>query len=702
MINSHQNSELVTSNSHLLLLEIGTEEIPSMFIPQALEKMVELINTLLRENRIDFGKVSTMGTPRRLALMVEDITEYQRGSIKEIIGPARKVAYDESGQPTRAAYGFAKGQGVPVEDLKIKATEKGEYICAIFEEKGVKVEVLLPEILTKFIASIPFPKYMRWMDKSLRFARPIHWILALYGDDIIAFEIEGIKSGNVTKGHRFMSPGAFQVKESRSYYRLLESNYVILDQEKRKEIIEEQLKELSLSLGGSVLQDDELLTEVSYLVEYPVAFLGSFDQKYLSLPKEVLINAMREHQRYFSVVNDRSDLLPYFMAVSNTKAEDMNLIRLGNERVLRARLEDAKFFFDEDLKKKLQERVEDLKGIIFQDRLGTIYQKIERITSLSSYLARKIDPYIEETVTRSAYLCKADLVTGIVGEFPKLQGIIGKRYALLSGEKPEVAEAIYEHYLPRFSGDGIPESKAGAILSISDKMDTIAGFFSSGLIPTGSEDPYALRRQAHGIINILLSGGYLISLNELITKAIEPFRGLLEDMEINPRTKDDILDFFRQRLDYILTSEGYRYDTVDAILSSNFDIPLDTKDKAYAITCFRERDDFYPFLTALKRAINILPKEFKGTLREGLLKEDAEKKLYRSYKDIKDRFEERFERRDFSGALEILFPLKEAIDNFFEKVLVMDKQEEIRNNRFSLLKGIQELSLRISDFSKIM
>lgn len=712
MMNRNQNSELpdlaslsgagLTPSSKPLLLEIGAEEIPSKFIPQALEKMDELISRLLAEHRIDFGKVSTMGTPRRLVLIVENLAGFQQDIVREVTGPARKVAYDESGQPTKAAHGFAKAQGILVEDLKIKVTQKGEYICAVFEEKGVEVKTLLPEILTKFITSISFQKYMRWMDKNLKFARPIHWFLALYGDDIIPFEIDSIKSGNVTRGHRFMSPGAFQVKENKNYYTLLESNYVILDQERRKKMIKEQLKELSYSTGGEILPDDELLTEVTYLVEFPVAVLGSFDHKYISLPKEVLINTMREHQRYFSVTDDRGELLPFFVTVSNIKAEDMSLVRLGNERVLKARLEDAKFYFDEDLKKKLQDRVKDLKGVIYQDRLGTLYQKIERIKSLSSYLAKKMDPSVEKKVVRAAYLCKADLLTGMVGEFPKLQGVMGKRYALLSGEAPEIAEAIYEHYLPRFSGDKFPKTKAGIILSIADKTDTISGFFSLGIIPTGSEDPYALRRQAQGIIGILISSRYRISLRDLITKASGPFYHLLSKKEINPNLKEDLSVFFRQRFEYILTSEGYRYDVVNAVLTSDFDIPVDVKDRVAALTLFMKNDEFHPFNAALKRVINIIPEGFKGRIKKNLLKEDAEKKLYKVYSDIKDIFEARLGAKDFSGAISELIPLREAIDNFFEKVMVMDKKTEVRNNRISLLKGIQELSFRIADFSKII
>jgi len=380
----------------------------------------------------------------------------------------------------------------------------------------------------------------------------------------------------------------------------------------------------------------------------------------------------------------------------------MEIVRVGNERVIRARLEDAKFYFDEDIKKGLDEMVKGLKGIIYQERLGTVYQKTERIMALSSYLANKIDPSLEGIVRKAGYLCKADLVTGMVGEFPKLQGIMGKRYALLSGERPEVAEAIYEHYLPRFSADEIPSSKAGAILSMADKMDTIAGFFSLSLIPTGSEDPYALRRQAQGIINILITGGYRTSLSEFITEAIRPFSQMLSPKEINPRLKDDLLDFFRQRLDYILTSEGYRYDIVNAVLSSDFDIPCDVKERVSALTRFIDRNGFYHLLTALKRVMNIIPEGFDGSFREELLKEDAEKRLYRIYKDTKEKIEARIERQDFLGALEVFIPLREAIDNFFEKVLVMDKQEDIRNNRFSLLKRIKGLSFRIADFSKIM
>lgn len=696
-----ENSKLQTPNSRPLLLEIGTEEIPSRFIPQALVKMPEILHRLFEENRIDSGRVSTMGTPRRLVIMVENLSKTQRISIREVIGPGKKVAYDESGKPTKAAYGFAKGQGVSVEDLKIKITEKGEYISAVFEEKGMEVEKLLPDILTRFITSIPFPKYMRWMDKGLKFARPIHWILALYGDAVIPFEIDGIKSGNITRGHRFMSPGVFQVKEHKNYLHLLENNYVILDQEKRKDSIEAQLRELSGSTGGKVLQDDELLSEIVYLVEYPVAVLGSFEEKYLELPKEVLINAMREHQRYFSVIDDRGNLLPYFITISNTKAEDMNLVRLGNERVIRARLEDAKFYFDEDKKKRLEERVTELKGVTYHEKLGTIYQKMERIADLSSYLSEKIEPDLQGTVKKAAYLCKADLVTGVVGEFPKLQGIMGKRYALLSGEKPEVAEAIYEHYLPKFAGDELPRSKAGAILSIADKMDSVAGFFSIGIIPSGSEDPYALRRQAQGIINILVSGGYRISLRDLIMKSVEPFMGLLFEKEISQSVIASLLDFFRQRLDYLLASEGNSRDIVDAVLSSGFDIPCDVRRRASAITLLRKREEFYPLLTALKRVINILPKDFTAALKKELLKEDVEKELYGVYMDIKPSYEQRIEKQDFSAAAVMLFNLMAPINNFFGKVLVMDKDEEIRENRFSLLKGIRDISLMIADFSKI-
>lgn len=684
-----------------LLLEIGTEEIPSRFIPQALEKMAEIIGRLFEENRIDYGKVSTMGTPRRLVLMVEDLSETQKSSIREVIGPMKKIAYDESGDPTKAAIGFARGQGISVSDLRIKVTEKGEYISAVFEETGVEVDKLLPEILSGFINSIPFPKYMRWMDKNLKFARPIHWILALYGDAVIHFEIDGIKSGNVTRGHRFMSPGAFQVKDQKIYQHLLENNYVIIDQEKRKNIIENQLKEHSVSTGGNILPDNELLMEIVYLVEYPVAVLGSFEEKYLELPKEILINAMREHQRYFSITDAGGNLLPYFITISNTKAEDMYLVRLGNERVLRARLEDAKFYFDEDKKKSLYDRVEELKGVIYQEKLGTVYQKTERISALSSYMTGKLGPALEGTVRRASYLCKADLVTGVVGEFPKLQGIMGKRYALLSGENPDVAEAIYEHYLPRFAGDELPKSKAGAILSIADKMDSIAGFFSIGLIPTGSEDPYALRRQAQGIINILVSGGYRISLKNLIEKAVEPFRNLIPN-ETVPSLLESLLEFFRQRLDYLLSSEGNSYDTIDAVLSSGFDIPCDARDRASAIkNRLREKEEFYHFLSALKRVINILPKDFQGILKEELLKEDAEKELYRVYSDIKPDYEREIEQHEFDAATGRLFVLSTAIDNFFAKVLVMDKEEEIKNNRLALTREIRDLSSKIADFSKI-
>ena len=681
------------------LLEIGTEEIPSRFINPALEKMKDLFTALLAAGRVvSRGDMKVYGTPRRLVLYVPEMDERQADISKEVIGPPKKIAFDAEGKPTKAATVFAEKNGILVSDLAFKTTDKGEYVVARMDEKGGDTAEWLRQALPGFILSIPFPKTMRWMDKDIRFARPIHWMLALWGGSVVPFELGGIRSNSLSRGHRFMSPGAFLVKDFKSYLSQAEPNYVVLDPEVRKQRIITQIQDLARSYSGTVLDDPGLVDEVANLVEYPVAVMGTFSKEYLRVPKEVLIMAMREHQRYFSVVRPDGNLLPCFITISNTRAEDMEIVRAGNERVLAARLSDAAYFFDHDVKQPLAARVEGLKKVTYQEKLGTTFDKTLRVKALAAHLAGLFSANVH-VAERAAELCKADLLTGMVGEFPKLQGVMGRHYALMSGEDPRVADAILEHYLPRFAGDKLPETLEGVCVGIADRIDTITGCFSVGLIPSGSEDPYGLRRQSVAILNMLLERGLRLSLADLIAGACKAYG--LSNQE-KTRVGSDILDFFRQRLAGILASEGIRSDVVDAALSVGFDDPLIGREKVRALDGLRMSEDYQPLVTALKRAGNILPKDFAGTVKKGALILDAEKNLNDAFSEIKDRVKDKTAKLDFRGALADIASLRKPVDAFFDTVMVMDKDAEVKSNRLALLAGVTGLFAGIADFSRLV
>jgi len=679
------------------LLEIGTEEIPSRFINPAMEKMKELFAALLASGRITTrGEMKAYGTPRRLVLYVPDMDERQADVSREVVGPPKKIAFDASGNPTKAATVFAEKNGVPVSSLKVKITDKGEYLAAQLDEKGGATLDWLKQVLPSYILSIPFAKSMRWMDKDIRFARPIHWVLCLWGGSVVDFELNGIKSSNLSRGHRFMSPGAFLVKDFKSYASQSEPNFVVIDPEVRKQRIIKQTTELAKTKNGTVLEDAGLVEEVANLVEYPIAVLGTFSRDYLRVPKEVLITAMREHQRYFSVVDMQGVLLPCFITISNTRAEDMEVVRAGNERVLAARLSDAAYFFDHDVKQPLAARIEGLKKVTYQEKLGTLFEKTARVTALAGYLADilKADKKASE---RAAELCKADLLTGMVGEFPKLQGVMGRHYAISSGESAKVADAILEHYLPRFAGDKLPESIEGVCVGIADRIDTITGCFSVGLIPSGSEDPYGLRRQSVAILNMLIDRGLRLSLRDLVAESCKGFT-----LKNSEKVSSETLDFLRQRLAGMLAGEGIRSDVVDAALSVHFDDALIAREKVRALDGLRSTEDYQPLVTALKRAGNILPKGYSGAVNENLLNLDAEKILYTSFVRIKDQVVEKTTKLDFRGALADIASLRKPVDAFFDTVMVMDKDEAVKANRLALLAGITGLFSRIADFSRLV
>ncbi|HOO36472.1 MAG TPA: glycine--tRNA ligase subunit beta [Smithella sp.] len=686
--------------SNELLFEIGTEEIPAGFLSKAVVDMEEIIRKSLTDKRIAFDGIKCLATPRRLVLYIADLSAKQEDQTVEKLGPAKKAAFDENGQPTKAAIGFARGQGVDVSQLETITTEKGEYLGARKTIAGQPTKDLLPDILKDFMLAIPFRKSMRWADYTLRFARPIHWILALYSGEVIPLKIEDIESGNTSCGHRFMSPAPFAVTGFEDYLNKARENFVIADPAERRKLILEEAEKSAAEVGGKLFYTDDLLETVSFIVEYPVIVRGGYEEDYLKIPKDVLTTTMISHQKYFPVVNEAGKLLPYFIAVSNTKPRDISVVAKGNERVLRARLADASFFFEEDKKVPLEDRVESLKKVVFHTLLGTSHKKVSRFRKLAVKIASKVKPSVKKNVDRAALLAKADLESLMVGEFSELQGIMGREYALIAGEKPEIANAIYEHYLPIVAGGDLPQSDEGAIVGLADKMDTIAGFFGVGMPPTGTADPYALRRQALGIINIILSREYPLSLNFLIDESL----ALLKDVLKKPAEgiKKDILEFFKGRLQNQLIAQGYAYDTVDAVLSANIDELVEVIEKVKALEEFRKHPDFEPVSIAFKRVDNIL-KDFKGGQFDvNLLVHDAEINLFSYFDNIKPRVEKGIAEKDFAAALNKLAALRPHVDNFFDNVMVMDKDEKVRFNRQSLLAEISALFHKIADFSKIV
>jgi glycyl-tRNA synthetase beta chain len=682
-----------------LLLEIGTEEIPSGFISRALEEMQSLLEKEFRAQRIACKEVKAMGTPRRLVLIATGVAPAQEGRVVETLGPARRIAFDDRGQPTKAALGFARGQGIPVEELKTVQTEKGEYLCARKEEMGEETFHLLPAILPRVIASVPFPKSMRWMDLDNAFVRPIHWILALFDGRVVPFQIGNIGTGNLSRGHRFMALGSFQVKDLSDYLRRLKNSFVIVNPEERKELILAEVSRAAAEVSGTILRDEDLVEIVTYLVEYPAALRGSFARDFLSLPREVLITAMREHQRYFSVCDSKGDLLPYFVTVSNTRPRDPNVVIRGNERVLQARLADAKFFFLEDQKVPLIQRLEGLKKVVYHSKLGTSYEKVTRICSLAEYLAGRIDPSCAETVKRAALLCKGDLITGMVGEFPGLQGVMGRIYARLSGESEEVSLAIYEHYLPTAAGGALPSSHPGAILSMADKIDTIAGCFGVGLIPTGTADPYALRRQTLGIINTVLDKGYNLPLGELMERSLSLLGSKLERPPAQIRK--DVLEFFRGRMQNLLIGRGVSPDAVEAASAAGFDDLVDLDLRAQSLHELKKEPDFDPLAAAFKRIVNISRSHSAGPVFPERFEKPAERNLFEAYRLAGRKAEEQIARRNYSSALKELASLRRPVDEFFEGVMVMAEDEGVKENRLSLLANIAALFFKIGDFSRI-
>lgn len=681
-----------------LLFEIGTEEIPARFIAKTKADMKGYLEKTLKELHIEYKSIELKCTPRRFVVVIDELAENQATVEEELKGPAKKIAFDENNNPSKALLGFLKGKDISPEEVYFKTVGKDEYAHIKLTKEGQAVKGLLKDIFEGMIKSTTFPKSMRWGGKNIRFVRPIRYFVCLMDEEVIDFEIEGIKTGNITKGHRFLGSSEIVINTPDEYEAKLKENFVILDDEQRKALILEQCKAVADSLGGTLMMDEDLLEEVNYIVEYPTAFYGEFDESYLSLPKEAIITPMKEHQRYFPVLDADGKLLNKFITVRNGDSYAIDNVKRGNEKVLDARLSDALFFYHEDTKKPLEAYVERLDTIVFQQKLGTILDKTKRIQNLSEKIAKALALTLPN-LDRAAYLSKADLTTAMVFEFTELQGIMGRYYANLSNEPSEVAEAIYEHYLPRFAGDELPSTNEGIILALSDRLDSVAGFFAIGIQPTGSQDPYALRRQALGILNIMMEKKLDVRLFDLLDLALENFD--FEDMD-KQSVKSDLMSFFELRLKNLFTDMGIRYDVVDAIINIEDSNPFDLLIRAKDLDAWVKNNSVTEALQTFSRISNISKEAIAGKVDEALFAHDSEAKLNTAYNSIKAEVEAMLARREYVKALELLISIKDSVDVFFDSVMIMDENMDIRANRLAMLSNIRTTMESVADLSKIV
>jgi glycyl-tRNA synthetase beta chain len=684
-----------------LLLEIGTEEIPSDYLEKGLEELKSLAESCLRDNRIESKEgITAYGTPRRLVLVGRAVADKQEDTVQEITGPPKKAAFDEQGNPTKAALGFAQRHGVSVDALGIIETPKGEYIHVSRKLSGKPTRKILSELMPELIASIPWPKSMRWGSGVFSFVRPIHWVLALYNGEVIPFEVAGVTSGNRTEGHRFMAPQAAEINDLEDYLGKMKELFVIIDQNERQAEVERVAELAAQKISGTILKDSELLSTVTNMVEFPSAVCGSFDREYLDLPDPVLITAMKKHQRYFSARDNVGRLMPNFVAVNNTIARDESIVQEGHERVLRARLADAGFFFKEDRKRPLEDRLEDLKKVIYHAQLGTSFAKVERFTRLAEYLAEKAAPEKTAEVRLAARLCKCDLVTEMVMEFPSLQGVIGEIYARLDGHTEEVCRALSDHYLPTQADSKLPESLAGSLVGLADRIDTIVGFFAIGLEPTGTADPFALRRQTLAIIRIMRDKNIFVSIPDLVGKSASI---VSESLSFDSaQVIERVLSFIKERLRNMLLSEDIPHDLIDAVITSDFGMLHQVEKRISALQRFRDQSQFFePLTTAYKRIVNIL-KDFEGSreVAPGLFEGKSEEDLWKEFTDVKDKAAREIEGENFLEALSVMATLSRPIDEFFSHVMVMAEDRSVRENRLAILMNLRDLFIQIADFSK--
>ena len=678
-----------------LLFEIGAEEIPAGFMPNILGQLKQLAETKLNDAHLPFESIATYGTPRRLALIVKGLADTSAEISERHKGPSASIAYDADGNATKAAIGFARGKGLDVADLVV---EDG-YIYAETKTAGVPAKDIVTDMLPQLITGLNFPKSMHWGNLDAKFVRPVRWLVALLDEEVIPVEFATVKSGNVTRGHRFLGADEITIKNAASYVDTLKENFVMVDQDARRELISKQLHDMAASKNASIVWDDDLLEEINYLVEWPTALCGGFEESYLALPDAAIITPMKDHQRYFPLVDQDGKLLPMFLTVRNGSDHSIEVVQAGNERVLRARLDDAKFFFNEDRKKPLIDRQDGLTKIVFQEGLGNLADKTERLLKLGRVFGEECGLHEDAAVVleRATELAKTDLTTGMVTEFTELQGVMGKEYALLDGESPEVAEAIFEQYLPRFAGDVLPQTEAGKVLSIIDKVDNIVATFSRGLIPTGSQDPYALRRQTIGILNILLGSEWNISLRPI-------FKASMELLNVPAEKQEELLgqveEFFTLRLKNIFLDREVPHHVIDLLLSNNELSVADAEGLVNALLANRI-DENVELVQAYTRMYNLVKDvEYTG-VNSDLLKEDAEKALFEAASKASEASLAAWEANDYTAVVAVPATLVPAINKFFEDVMVMDKDEAIKANRLQLVRLAYSVMAIIGDISAL-
>lgn len=678
-----------------LLFEIGAEEIPAGFMPNILGQLKQLAETKLNDAHLPFKSIATYGTPRRLVLIVKGLADTSAEISERHKGPSASIAYDADGNATKAAIGFARGKGLDVADLVV---EDG-YIYAETKTAGVPAKDIVTEMLPQLITGLNFPKSMHWGNLDAKFVRPVRWLVALLDEEVIPVEFATVQSGNVSRGHRFLGADEITIKNAASYVETLKENFVMVDQDARRELISKQLHDIAASKNASIVWDDDLLEEINYLVEWPTALCGGFEESYLALPDAAIITPMKDHQRYFPLVDQDGKLLPMFLTVRNGSDHSIEVVQAGNERVLRARLDDAKFFFNEDRKKPLIDRQDGLTKIVFQEGLGNLADKTERLLKLGRVFGEECGLHEDAAVVleRATELAKTDLTTGMVTEFTELQGVIGKEYALLDGESSEVAEAIFEQYLPRFAGDVLPQTEAGKVLSIIDKVDNIVATFSRGLIPTGSQDPYALRRQTIGILNILLGSEWNISLRPI-------FKASMELLNVPAEKQEELLgqveEFFTLRLKNIFLDREVPHHVIDLLLSNNELSVADAEGLVNALLANRI-DENVELVQAYTRMYNLVKDvEYTG-VNSDLLEEDAEKELFEAASKASEASSAAWEAGDYDAVVAVPATLVPAINKFFEDVMVMDKDEAIKANRLQLVRLAYSVMAIIGDISAL-
>ena len=678
-----------------LLFEIGAEEIPAGFMPNILSQLKTLAETKLNDAHLPFESIATYGTPRRLALIVKGLADTSAEISERHKGPSASIAYDADGNPTKAAIGFARGKGLDVANLVV---EDG-YIYAETKTAGVPAKDIVTDMLPQLITGLNFPKSMHWGNLDAKFVRPVRWLVALLDEEVIPVEFATVKSGNVTRGHRFLGADEITIKNAASYVDTLKENFVMVDQDARRELISKQLHDIADSKNASIVWDDDLLEEINYLVEWPTALCGGFEESYLALPDAAIITPMKDHQRYFPLVGQDGKLLPMFLTVRNGSDHSIEIVQAGNERVLRARLDDAKFFFNEDRKKPLIDRQDGLTKIVFQEGLGNLADKTERLLKLGRVFGEECGLHEDAAVVleRATELAKTDLTTGMVTEFTELQGVMGKEYALLDGESEEVAEAIFEQYLPRFAGDVLPQTEAGKVLSIIDKVDNIVATFSRGLIPTGSQDPYALRRQTIGILNILLGSEWNISLRPI-------FKASMELLNVAADKQEELLgqveEFFTLRLKNIFLDREVPHHVIDLLLSNKELSVADAEGLVNALLANRI-DENVELVQSYTRMYNLVKDvEYTG-VNSDLLKEDAEKALFEAASKASEASLAAWEANDYTAVVAVPATLVPAINKFFEDVMVMDKDEAIKANRLQLVRLAYSVMAIIGDISAL-